>query len=94
MEPVDAVATPGITPPAAFRDLRRSLHAAAGAGRIAERRTHETIRELRSRANHLLEAMEVHQGTGLGYWYAELATRLMREADAIERLARKRGVLS
>lgn len=94
MSHVDAFSTPGITPPPAFHRLRRDLHNAAGPDRIACSRTKDTITQLRHRAAFFREAVEVYAGTGLGYWYAELATRLLQEADEIETTAKANGIIA
>ncbi len=91
---VEAFATPGITPPAAFDRLRRDLHTAAGRNRITASRTMDTVSQLRTRADYFKGAMEVYAGTDLGYWYAELATRLNQLATEIEADAKANGVLS
>lgn len=81
---IETFATPGITPPAAFNRLRRALHDTAGPERIAEHRTRDTINQLRDMAKHLGDAIQLYAGSGLGYWYAELSGRLLRQANEIE----------
>lgn len=91
---IESFSTPGITPPAAFHRLRRALHDTAGPDRITASRTADTVSQLRTRADFFRDAMEVYAGTGLGAWYAELATRLNRLAGEIEADAKAEGVLS
>ncbi|MCK2046988.1 hypothetical protein [Chromohalobacter moromii] len=90
---VEAVATDGIDPPAAFDRLRSELHAAAGCDRITNSRTRDTVTQLRTRADFFRDALHVYAGTGLGDWYAELSTRLHRLADEIETDAHASGIL-
>ncbi|WP_163557141.1 hypothetical protein [Halomonas sp. NO4] len=84
MDALDAFATPGITPPAAFHALRRELHTAAGPERIAAHRAFQEAETLRQRAEYLFDAMVVHAGTGLGDWYCKLATRFHQLAEEAE----------
>ncbi len=90
---IDAISTPGIEPPEAFHRLRRDLHDAAGPERIATSRTRDTVSQLRCRADFLRDALALHAGTGLGDWYAQLATRLDRTAREIERDAQFAGII-
>ncbi|MDO0946646.1 hypothetical protein [Chromohalobacter israelensis] len=90
---VETVATDGIDPPAAFDRLRSELHAAAGCDRITNSRTRDTVEQLRARADFFRDALNVYAGTGLGYWYAELSTRLSQFADEIEADASANGII-
>lgn len=94
MEMLDAFSTPAAHPPAAFHRLRRELHAAAGADRVAISRARDTVSTLRTRADFFRDAMLVHAGTGLGVWYSTVAIRLEHTAELIEREAVNQGVLS
>lgn len=90
---VEAFATDGIDTPPAFDRLRGELHAAAGRDRITNSRTRDTVAQLRTRADFFRDALHVYAGTGLGYWYAELSTRLSQLADEIEADATANGII-
>lgn len=75
------------------RDLRASLHDAAGPDRIAASRTRDSIEQLRARADFFRVALELYAGQPLGYWYAELATRLEQAASEIEADATANGII-
>ncbi|MCK0745028.1 hypothetical protein [Chromohalobacter nigrandesensis] len=90
---VEAVSSPGIDTPPAFDRLRSALHDAAGRDRITNSRTRDTVDQLRARADFFRDALHVYAGTGLGYWYAELSTRLSQLADEIEADASANGII-
>ena len=75
-----------------LRNLRAELHAAAGPDGIAAHRTADTLATLRERADWFRVALELYAGTGLGYWYAELATRHDQLADEIAASAEQQGI--
>lgn len=94
---IDTFSTGNIDTPTAFHRLRRDLHDAAGADRIATSTTRDTIDQLRTRARCYLERMQTFYAAGcypLGDWYAELAQRLEQTATEIENKAGNLGVLS
>ncbi|NIC03984.1 hypothetical protein [Billgrantia bachuensis] len=89
---VEAFATPGITPPAAFDRLRADLHDAAGPDRLAELRTVRAVHGLRDRAAEFVEQMNHIRGAEYRAWYAEVAARLGQFADELEADAKANGI--